>query len=156
MEKQLLDQWSADMENDGVTEDANKVEDLEPFTEKELYEKARLFLRYNDADYVMAHFTLLKSQVQTLEPDLDGKYAFSWNAFGTGMEMDPPEGLEELFWPEQRDVPGSIRVRGMNITEEYFVTELYILNEDESVTMKPYYISLEEFEKMSESDWERG
>ena len=72
------------------------------------------------------------------------------------MEMDPPVGLDELFWPEQRDVPGSIRVRGINITEKYFITELYILNEDESVTMKPYYISLDEFAKISEEDLTRS
>lgn len=154
--KELLKQWNGDMESEEVTEDTDEVEDVEKSTEEELYEKARLFLRYNDAEYVMEHFTLLKDQVQTLEPDSDGKYAFRWEAFGTGMEMDPPAGLDELFWPEQRDVHGSIRVRGINITEEYFITELYILNEDESVTMKPYYISLDEFAKISEDDLTRS
>ena len=108
--KELLKQWSSDMESEEVTEEANEVEDLEKSTEEDLYEKARAFLRYNDSEYIMEHFTLLKDQVQTLEPDSDGKYAFGWEAFGTGMEMDPPAGLDELFWPEQRDVPGSIRV----------------------------------------------
>ena len=154
--KELLKQWIGDMESEEVAEDTHEVEDVEKTTEEELYEKARLFLRYNDAEYIMEHFTLLEDQVQTLEPDSDGKYAFGWEAFGTGMEMDPPVGLDELFWPEQRDVPGSIRVRGINITEKYFITELYILNEDESVTMKPYYISLDEFAKISEEDLTRS
>ena len=144
------------MESEEVAEDTHEVEDVEKTTEEELYEKERAVLRSNDAEYVMEHFTLLKDQVQTLEPDSDGKYAFRWEAFGTGMEMDPPVGLDELFWPEQRDVPGSIRVRGINITEKYFITELYILNEDESVTMKPYYISLDEFAKISEEDLTRS
>ena len=154
--KELLKQWSGDMESEEITEDTDEVEDVEKTTEEELYEKARAFLRSNDAEYIMKQFTLLEDQVQTLEPDSDGKYAFCWEAFGTGMEMDPPAGLDELFWPEQRDVPGSIRVRGINITEKYFITELYILNEDESVTMKPYYISLDEFTKISEEDLTRS
>lgn len=151
--KELLKQWSGDMECEEDLEDTE--EESETSTQDEIYEKAREFVRYNDADYVMKHFTLLTDQVQTLEPDIDGTYAFRWEAFGTGMEMDPPAGLDELFWPEQKDVPGSIRVRGINVTEKYFITELYILNEDKSVTMKPYYISLEEFTKMSEEEWER-
>lgn len=154
--KELLKQWSGDMESEEVAEDTHEVEDVEKTTEEELYEKARAVLCSNDAEYVMEHFTLLKDQVQTLEPDSDGKYAFGWEAFGTGMEMDPPAGLDGLFWPEQRDVPGSIRVRGININEKYFITELYILNEDESVTMKPYYISLDEFAKISEEDLTRS
>lgn len=149
--KELLKQWSGNVEKEETKEETDEVEKA---AEDAIYEKVKLFLRYQNIDYIMKHFTLLKDQVQTLKPNSDGKYAFCWHAFGTGMEMDPPQGLDELFWPEQRDVPGSIRAKGFNVTEKYFITELYILNKDKSVTMKPYYISLKEFAKISQENWE--
>lgn len=130
-----LDQWS-----EGGEENEQEAEMVEDSTcVEKLLDSLRDYSYDEKIDFIREHFTRIENQVQTIYPDLDGYYSYSWEAMGTGEEVDPFTAKEKFLY-------GNVKITGYGADDEMIQTTILTLNKDKSILVEPYYINISDLE----------
>ncbi len=139
----LLKEWedaasSDDKEEEGdeQTEEDNVFDQfVKPYMTEALHSR--------QGEKIQKEFTLIEDCVQTIKPDENGIFHYSWEKEGYG-GSEFSGNKKDFFYPDELK-PGSISTMGGYSSDgTNVIAELYQLNVDGSITVRPYYKKISE------------